>query len=78
MITVRFSDRRELILPKSSGNTLGLREGDRIGIQRHNDVLELRCHEGMSSSGPLTERSEIVSSSRPVGSVDAESINLNP
>jgi bifunctional DNA-binding transcriptional regulator/antitoxin component of YhaV-PrlF toxin-antitoxin module len=74
MITVRFSDRRELVLPESLGRTLGLRDGDRIEVERHNDVLELRRHEAMSSSGPLTELSEIVSSSRPVGSVDVESI----
>lgn len=73
MITVRFSNRRELILPESLGRTLGLREGDRIEVERHDDVLELRRREAISSPGPLTELSEIVSSSRPVGSVDVES-----
>ncbi len=72
MITVRFSNRRELILPESLGKALGLREGDRIQVERHDDVLELCHHEKTSSSGPLTELSEIVSSSRPVGSVDVE------
>jgi len=72
MITVRFSNRRELILPESLGRALGLREGDRIEVERRDDVLELCYHEKPSSSGPLTELSEIVSSSRPVGSVDVE------
>ncbi|MGD8245726.1 MAG: hypothetical protein PVI63_11090 [Anaerolineae bacterium] len=73
MITVRFSNRRELILPESLGRTLGLCEGDRIEVERHDDVLELRRREAILSPGPLTELSEIVSSSRPVGSVDVES-----
>jgi len=42
MVTVRFSKNKELILPRSLGETLGLREGDRVQIQRQDDVLQLQ------------------------------------
>ena len=42
MVTVRFSKNKELILPRSLGETLGLREGDRVQVQRQDDVLQLQ------------------------------------
>ena len=72
MVTVRFSKSQELILPESLGKTLGLREGDRVEVQRQDDVLRIQRKESVRSPGPLTELAGIVSSSRPVGSVDVE------
>lgn len=72
MVTVRFSKKEELILPESLGRTLGLREGDRVEIQRQGSILWFRRREVVSSLGPLTDLARIVSSSRPVGSVDVE------
>lgn len=72
MVTVRFSKREYLILPESLGRTLGLREGDRVEVQRQDNTLQLRRGDVVRSPGPLTDLSRIVSSSRPVGSVDVE------
>ena|GEM_PF-1986232 len=72
MVTVRFSKREYLILPESLGRTLGLREGDRVEVQRQDNTLQLRRRDVVRSPGPLTDLSRIVSSSRPVGSVDVE------
>ncbi len=72
MVTVRFSKSQELILPESLGKTLGLREGDRVQVQRQNDVLRIQRQESLQSPGPLTDLASIVSSSRPVGSMDVE------
>jgi antitoxin component of MazEF toxin-antitoxin module len=72
MVTVRFSKSQELILPESLGKTLGLREGDRVEVQRQDDVLRIQRKEAVRSLGPLTDLARIVSSSRPVGSVDVE------
>ncbi|MCR4407596.1 MAG: hypothetical protein NUW24_11855 [Anaerolineae bacterium] len=72
MVTVRFSKKEYLILPESLGRTLGLREGDRVEVQRQDDVLRLRRKDTVRSPGPLTDLSRIVTSSRPVGSVDVE------
>jgi len=70
MVTVRFSKNQELILPESLGKTLGLREGDRVEVQRQDDVLRIHRKQTVQSLGPLTDLARIVSSSRPVGSVD--------
>lgn len=72
MVTVRFSKREELILPESLGRTLGLREGDRVEVQRQDNILWLRRRDMLHSPGPLTDLARIVSSSRPVGSVEVE------
>ena len=72
MVTVRFSKREELILPESLGRDLGLREGDRVEVQRQDNVLWFQRRDVELSSGPLTDLTRIVSSSRPVGSVDVE------
>ncbi len=72
MVTVRFSKREYLILPESLGRTLGLREGDRVEVQRQDNILRFRRRDVVRSPGPLTDLARIVSSSRPVGSVDVE------
>ena len=72
MVTVRFSKNQELILPESLGKTLGLREGDRVEVQRQDDVLRIQRKKAIRSLGPLTDLARIVSSSRPIGSVDVE------
>jgi hypothetical protein len=72
MVTVRFSKRDELILPESLGRFLGLREGDRVEVQRQDNILWFRRGDAVPSSSPLTDLSRIVSSSLPVGSVDVE------
>ncbi len=78
MVTVRFSKSKELILPRSLGESLGLREGDRVQVQRQDDVL--RLHRGSPtagidstfSPGPLTDLAKVISSSHSVGSVNIE------
>lgn len=78
MVTVRFSKNKELILPISLGEILGLREGDRVQVQRQDDVL--RIQRTVTTSGrdtalspePLTNLAKIISSSRSVGSVNVE------
>lgn len=72
MVTVRFSKRKELILPESLGRDLGLREGDRVEVQRQDNVLWFQRRDVEPSPGPLTDLTRIVSSSRPIGSVDVE------
>jgi antitoxin component of MazEF toxin-antitoxin module len=72
MVTVRFSKSQELILPESLGKTLGLREGDRVEVQRQDDVLRIQRKQAVQSLGPLTDLARIISSSRPVGSVDVD------
>lgn len=72
MVTVRFSTEEELILPQSLGRVLGLREGDRVEVQRQDNILWFQCKDVMRSPGPLTDLARIVSSSLPVGSVDVE------
>ena len=72
MVTVRFSTRQELILPQSLGKALGLHEGDRVEVQPHGDVLCFQRKNRVRFSRPLTDLTKIVSSSRPIGSVDIE------
>ena len=72
MVTVRFSKRDELILPESLGRVLGLREGDRVEVQRQDNILRFQRRDVEGPPGPLTDLTQIVSSSRPVGSVDVE------
>jgi hypothetical protein len=78
MVTVQLSKDEKLILPESLGRSLGLREGDRVELRRHvaghSDVLWLQRKEMSDVLGPLTDLSRIISSSRPVGSADAEKI----
>jgi len=73
MVTVQFSKREELILPEPLGRALGLCEGDRVEVQRQGSILWLRRRTRERSPGPLTDLTRIVSSSRPVGSVDVDS-----
>ena len=72
MVTVRFSKREDLILPESLGRDLGLHEGDRVEVQRQDNVLWFQRRDVEPSPGPLTDLARIVSSSRPVDSVDVE------
>ncbi len=72
MITVRFSKRKELILPESLGKLLDLHEGDRVEVQRQDDTLQIQRSDDTYYSGQLTDLSKIISTSRPVGSVDVE------
>jgi hypothetical protein len=72
MVTVRFSKGEELILPESLGQVLGLHEGDRVEVQRQDNILRFQRRDVVPSPGPLTDLTRIVSSSRPVGSVDVE------
>ena len=72
MVTVELSKEEKLVLPESLGRSLGLREGDRVEVRRQNDVLWFQRKERLNDLGPLTELSKIVSSSRPIGSVDVE------
>ncbi len=74
MVTVQLSKDEKLILPESLGRSLGLREGDRVEVRRQDDVLWLQRKEMSDVLGPLTDLSRIISSSRPVGSADAEKI----
>ena len=74
MVIVRLSKGERLVLPESLGRSLGLREGDRVEVRRQDDVLWLHRIAFSESLGPLTDLSGIVSSSRPVGSVDVESV----
>ena len=74
MVTVRFPKSKELILPRPLGETLGLREGDRVQVQRQDDVLQLQRELTHSTfSRPLTDLARIISSSRSVGSVNIAS-----
>ena len=72
MVTIRFSKEKEIIVPISLGKALGLCEGDRVEVQRQDNVLQLQRQETTPSPGPLTDLAKIISSSRPVGSVDVE------
>ncbi len=72
MVTVRFSGKEELVLPESLGRVLGLREGDRVEVQRQDNILWFQRRDVIRSLEPLTDLTRIVSSSRPVGSVDVE------
>ena len=72
MVTVQLSKDEKLILPESLGRSLGLREGDRVEVRRQDSILWLQRKEMSDALGPLTDLSRIVSSSRPVGSVDVE------
>ena len=74
MVTVQLSKDEKLILPESLGRSLGLREGDRVEVRRQDGVLWLQRKERSDVLGPLTELSKIVSSARPVGSVDVEKL----
>jgi len=74
MVTVQLSKDEKLILPESLGRSLGLREGDRVEVRRHGSTLWLQRKEMSDALGPLTDLARIVSSSRPVGSVDVEEI----
>ena len=74
MVTVELSKEEKLVLPESLGRSLGLRQGDRVEVRRQNDVLWFQRKERLSGLGPLTDLSKIVSSSRPIGSVDIEAV----
>ena len=74
MVTIELSKEEKLILPESLGRSLGLREGDQVEVRRQNHVLWFQRKERLSDLGPLTDLSKIVSSSRPVGSVDVEDL----
>jgi bifunctional DNA-binding transcriptional regulator/antitoxin component of YhaV-PrlF toxin-antitoxin module len=74
MVTIKLSKEEKLVLPESLGRSLGLREGDRVEVRRQDNVLWLQRKESLDALGPLTDLSKIVSSSRPVGSVDVEEV----
>jgi len=50
-----------------------LREGDRVEVQRQDNILRFQRRDAAHSPGPLTDLARIVSSSHPVGTVDVES-----
>ena len=72
MVTVQLSKREELVLPESLGRSLGLNEGDRVEVRRQDGILWLQRKGTGEAIGPLTELAQIVSSTRPAGSVDVE------
>ena len=72
MTTVRFSKGEDLILPESLGRALGLHEGDHVDVQRQGSTLWVQHRDVVHSPGPLTDLARIVSSSRPVGSVNVK------
>jgi bifunctional DNA-binding transcriptional regulator/antitoxin component of YhaV-PrlF toxin-antitoxin module len=72
MITVRFSKRKELIIPEYLGELLSLHEGDRVEVQCQDDTLQIQRSDDAHYSGQLTDLSKIISFSRPIGSVDVE------
>ncbi len=76
MVIVKFSDKQELVLPQWLGETLGLCEGDQVDVERHDDVVRVllgpTSSEVQVSQGSLTDLAKIISSARPVGSVDIE------
>ena len=74
MVTVRLSKDEKLTLPESLGRSLGLQEGDRVEIRRQDGILWLQRKEPLETLGPLTELAQIVSTSRPIGSVDVEQV----
>ena len=63
MVTVRLTNQKDLLLPESLGQILGLRQGDRVEIRRQDNVLWVRRQEKVDPPGPLTELASIVSSS---------------
>jgi len=74
MVTIELSKEEKLVLPESLGRSLGLREGDQVEVRRQSDILWFRRKERLGDLGPLTDLSRIISSSRPVGSVDVEAV----
>ena len=72
MVTVQLSKGKQIVLPESLGQSLGLRDGDQVQVRRQDDVLWFQRKERRESVGPLTDLSRIISTSRPVGSVDIE------
>ena len=72
MVTVQLSKGKQIVLPESLGQSLGLRDGDQVQVRRQDDVLWFQRKERLESVGPLTDLSRIISTSRPVGSVDIE------
>jgi bifunctional DNA-binding transcriptional regulator/antitoxin component of YhaV-PrlF toxin-antitoxin module len=74
VVTVKLSKEHKLILPQSLGRSLGLCEGDRVEVRREDNVLWFQRKESLGTLGPLTDLSRIISSSRPVGSVDVDEL----
>jgi bifunctional DNA-binding transcriptional regulator/antitoxin component of YhaV-PrlF toxin-antitoxin module len=74
MVTIELSKEEKLVLPESLGRSLGLREGDQVEVRRQSDILWFQRKERLGGLGPLTDLSRIISSSRPVGSVDVEAV----
>ena len=59
-------------LPESLGQSLGLRQGDRVEVHRQDNVLWIRPQDTVDPPGPLTDLVYIVSSSLPPNSVDVQ------
>lgn len=72
MAIVQFSEDEKLVLPRSLGRSLGLREGDRVEVRRQGDVLLLDRTTMPEAPGPLTDLAKIISTSLPIGSVDID------
>ena len=72
MVKVQFSTRDEIILPEPLGRALGLQEGDQVQVRRQDNVLCLHRWDPATLPGPLTDLAQIISSSRPSGSVDID------
>jgi len=74
MLTIQFSPKEELILPRSLGLALGLREGERMDVQPRDGFLWFRRLPAKPTTRPLTDLANIITTSLPVGSVDIEMI----
>jgi hypothetical protein len=72
MLTIQFSPKEELILPRSLGLALGLREGERVDVQPRDGFLWFRRLPAKLAARPLTDLANIITTSLPVGSVDIE------
>ncbi len=73
-IEIKFSKKPLLVLPESLGRALGLREGDRVEVQRQDRTLQLSRRTQSQHTGSLTDLARIITSTRPVGSVDIEAL----
>jgi hypothetical protein len=72
MVTVLFSKAKELVLPESLGESLGLRNGDQVEVRRQDNILWFQRKESLETVGPLTDLAGFISTTRPVGSVDVK------
>lgn len=78
MVVVKLSQDKEIVLPESLAAALGLREGDHVTVEFQDYVLRLQPDNPSSdmpcelTTGSLTDLAKLITSSRPVGSVNVE------